>query len=245
MPSERDATDRWWHSDGVFIMKRFWETRLAGQVHHRDEGHGDQGFSLIEMMVATAISLVVLSIVLVAVIEGQRSINTIASRTADSNAAQPYMDQMALDTRGATEVSVLCPTTSGTGWSSCTNSGTGETSGSMLLTYHVGSSVSYSGYTCEAWFINGSDLEYTSWAGGTGDGTTLPTPSNPTVELTGLQSGSFGYFQSYTGLVDISISVLSAGSASGSGSQQESSPSALETQVDNAYSVQSVPPGQC
>ena len=54
-----------------------------------------QGFSLIEMMVATAISLVVLSIVLVAVIEGQRSINTIAARTADSNAAQPYMDQMA------------------------------------------------------------------------------------------------------------------------------------------------------
>jgi hypothetical protein len=63
--------------------------------------------------------------------------------------------------------------------------------------------------------------------------------------LTGVQSGSFGYFQSYTGLVDITVSVLSAGSASGSGSQQPSSPSALETQVDNAYSVQSVPPGQC
>ncbi len=245
MPSERDAPDRWWHGDCVLVMKRSSTTRLAREVRHREKDHGDQGFSLIEMMVATAISLVVLSIVLVAVIEGQRSINTIAARTADSDAAQPYMDQMALDTRGATEVSVLCPTTSGTGWSSCTNSGTGETSGSMLLTYHVGASVSYSGYTCEAWFMNGSDLEYSSWAGGTGDGTTLPTPSNPTVELTGVQSGSFGYFQSYTGLVDISISVLSAGSASESGSQQASSPSALETQVDNAYSVQSVPPGQC
>jgi hypothetical protein len=115
----------------------------------------------------------------------------------------------------------------------------------MLLTYHVGASVSYSGYTCEAWFLNGSDLEYSSWAGGTSDGTTLPTPGSATVELTGVQSGSFGYFQSYSGLVDISISVLSAGNATGSGGQQASSPSALETQVDNAYAVQSVPPGQC
>ena len=60
-----------------------------------------------------------------------------------------------------------------------------------------------------------------------------------------MQSGSFGYFQSYTGLVDISVSVLNAGTATGSESQQASSPSALETEVDNAYSVQSVPPEQC
>ncbi len=245
MPGERDAPDRWWYGHGVLLMRNSKRVGAARRAVSGGKCDRDQGFSLIEMMVATAISLVVLGTVMTAVVEGERSINTIAARTADSNAAQPYMNQMALDTRGATEVSVLCPTGSGSGWSSCTNSGSGEVTGSMLLTYHVGASVSYSGYTCEAWFFNGSDLEYSSWAGGTGDGTTLPTPSNATVELTGVQSGSFGYFQAYTGLVDISVSVLNVGTATGSESQQASSPSALETEVDNAYSVQSVPPEQC
>jgi prepilin-type N-terminal cleavage/methylation domain-containing protein len=245
VPGERDPPDRWWNGYSVHIVRSSSRTCDGPRAGDREKDQRDRGFSLIEMMVATAISLVVLAIVMTAVVEGERSINTIAARTADSNAAQPYMNQMALDTRGATEVSVLCPTGSGAGWSSCTNSGTGAVAGTMLLTYHVGSSVSYSGYTCEAWYFNGPDLEYSSWGGGTGDGTTIPTPSTATMELTGVKSGSFRYFPSYTGLVDISMSVLNAGGASGTESQQASSPSALETEVDNAYSVQNVPPEQC
>ena len=206
----------------------------------------DQGFSLIEMMVATAISLVVLGTVMTAVVEGERSINTIAARTADSNAAQPYMNQMALDTRGATEVSVLCPTGSGSGWSSCTNSGSGEVTGSMLLTYHVGTSAAlqrlYLRSVVLQWF--GPRVQQLGRRDGRRDDAADAEQRHRRV-ATGVQSGRFRYFQAYTGLVDISVSVLNAGTATGSESQQASSPSALETEVDNAYSVKSAPPEQC
>jgi prepilin-type N-terminal cleavage/methylation domain-containing protein len=216
----------------------------------------EHGFTLVEMMIASVIMLVVMAVVLTAVVEGQRLVNTMEARTADINAAQSRVDEITLAVRGATEVSVLClsPGTTAT-WGTC---GTGQqVSGEMLVAYHVGPSVNYTGASCSAWFFSNSQLEYSSWSGGTVSGGTLPTPSPATVELSGVKSGSFSYFPShtvpsptgpvpsYTGLVDVSLSVLEAGSATGSGIQVASSPSMLEAQVDNPYAVQDVPPTQC
>jgi len=203
----------------------------------------ETGFTLVEMMIASVIMLVVLAVVLSAVVEGQRTVNTIAARTADINAAQSYVDEMTLSARGATMVSVLCLAAGA--WGPCPASGSGEVTGSMLLTYHVttGQAVNYTGAACSAWFFNGSELEYSSWSGPTiSNGTAL---GNTTVLLSGVQSGDFSYFPSYVGLVDITLSLSGQASAAGSGAQEASNPSTLEAEVDNPYVVQSTPPVDC
>lgn len=220
----------------------------------REAPQREQGFTLVEMMVASVILLVVMTVVLTAVVEGQRSVSTIEARSADVNAAQSYVDEMTLSVRGATKVSVLC-LSAGTGtWGACPASPNGEVTGEMLVTYHVGPSATYTGppsvnYTgapCTAWFFNSShQLEYSSWSSVTSTGGALPTPSPASIELAGVQSGGFSYFSSYTGLVDISLSVLDAGTGNASSLQQASTPSMLEAQVDNPYSVQNVPPVNC
>jgi prepilin-type N-terminal cleavage/methylation domain-containing protein len=207
-----------------------------------------KGFTLVEMMVASAVLLVVMAVVFAAVTEGQRSVSTIEARNADVNAAQAFIDEMALSVRGATKVSVLCLT--GGAWGGCPALPNGETQGEMLLTYHVGPSGDYVNYNkalCTAWFFNSShQLDYSSWSTPTSSGGSLPTPSPASVELSGLQAGSFfSYFSAYPGLVDISLSVLEAGTANASSLQQASSPSMLEEQVDNPFYVQNTPPSDC
>jgi prepilin-type N-terminal cleavage/methylation domain-containing protein len=213
----------------------------------------ERGFTVVELVVASAILLVVLTVVFTAVVEGQRSVSTIQARSMDADVAQSYIDEMALSVRGATKVSVLCPQ-SATTWGTCPTSPNGEVTGQMLVTYHVGPSVGYSGppsvnygaQPCTAWFFTSShQLERSAWSSQTSSGGTLPTPSPASIELSGVTSGSFSYFPSYTGLVDISRSVLEAGSAQASSSQQASNPATLEAEVDNPYSVQDVPPTSC
>jgi prepilin-type N-terminal cleavage/methylation domain-containing protein len=185
----------------------------------------DQGFTLVELMIASALALVIMSVAFGAVIESQRTINTAMARNSDENAAQALVNRIELGVRAATSVGVMC--WSGSAWASCSSApAIWQSPPSTELWIYDSTATT----PCTAWILTGSTSGYYLELA---TGTTHSTMSTPSVELSGITAGSFSYFTNFPGLVDVNLAVQHATSGLADGYQQQSSASQLEAEVDD------------
>ncbi len=199
----------------------------------------DRGFTLVEMMVASALALIVMSVAFAGIVESQRTINTTMARNSDDNAAQSIVDRIELAVRSATSVGVMC--WSGSAWSQCSSApATWQSTPSTELWIYSSSGAT----ACTAWILTGSASGYyLEFATGAHSAT-----STPTIELYGVTAGSFTYFSSFSGLIDINLEVRHAGSSSANGYEEQSAPSQIEAEADDpnmSGAVTSGYPGTC
>ncbi len=172
------------------------------QAHRR--ARGERGFTLVEMTIATAISMVVIAMALMAVVEGQRTVDTAVAKTQDANAAQSVVDQIATQVRQASALGIVTSGSESQLWVSSTAA-------------------------CTEWVFTGSpsdELESGSAASRSAIGALG-------AQLTGVTSGSFTGFANYAGLVDISLSVEQQQVSTGNGRLDAGAPAALELEVDD------------
>jgi Tfp pilus assembly protein PilW len=180
----------------------------------------EDGFTVVELTIAAALGLLIMLAALGAVVEGQRSLNTVMSRSQDVNAAQSLLSRIALGVRDASAVGIVSSAPQSQLWLETTSG------------------------TCAEWIFTGSPtnaLELSS-------GTSHSSMSSPSVELSGVTSGAFTGFANYAGLVDVTLSVLRSSSSSANGYQAASSAVKLEAQSDDptmSGAVGSGYPGSC
>ena len=196
------------------MLMRAGRPKLAqlGLRRVRREGAGELGFTLIEMTIATAISMVVMAMALLAVVEGQRTVDTAVAKTQDANAAQSVVDRIATEVRQAAALGIV-------------------TNGSESQLWVSSSSA------CTEWVFTGSPSDELESA----TGASRSAIGALGVQLTGVTSGVFTGFANYAGLVDISLSVEQQQSSSGNGRLDAGSPAALELQVDDPNVSTAVP----
>jgi type II secretory pathway pseudopilin PulG len=205
----------------------------SGQCKWRQAVHGREesaGFTMVELMVATAVMMIFMSAAVFGVLEAQRGINTVAAREADANQAQALVDQMMAQVRAASGAAVYgCN-------SQCT----------QLWLYNANPPPTWP-YSCTVWVYNASTTPAQLEAFATNSTVTVGT--TPTLsqisaaasvrdQLSGVAapsgfSGIFQTFGGYPGLVDVDLTVQYATSAGQSSSQEASKPSQIETEADD------------
>ena len=205
----------------------------------KDPQQPERGFTLIELMIAVALLAIMMAAAFTAVIEAERSANTVAARTTDAATAEPVVNSLARQVRAAQQAALNDATT-----------------GSNPYTELWLASDSTSGwpYTCTIWAYEQSTHELEAFATSSSLALTQTqaTPSalqanssiyglHVAAQLQGvspMSSGSGGLFQdfaSYPGLVDISLQLRYSTSANQSGVQQGSAtPVMIELEADDA-----------
>ncbi len=208
----------------------------AGRPVH--EERRDAGFSLVELMVATAVMAIVMAATVTGLMEGQRGIATVVARETDVNQAEVYLAQLTSVVRQADSVAVYGPT------------GPGSTSPyTQLWVYNASPPVSWP-YNCSVWVYDTStspsSLEVFTVANSSADPVELSAPTLGQIsatmsargQLPGVRpssySGVFSVFSGYPGLVDVSADVQYSTSSQLSSRQDATSPVALELETDNA-----------
>jgi prepilin-type N-terminal cleavage/methylation domain-containing protein len=196
-------------------------TRHAGQK----ETPGEQGFTLIEMTLAAALSLIVMAVALLGVVEAQRSINTAVAREADANAAQATLNAIEVAVQSGGIGSVVAV----------------DSTGSQLWVYApngvpTGNATERMS-SCVVWEYTNGTLTMTTGGAGTPLGS-----SGALVQGVGEWNGSdvFQAVPAYSGLVDIDLAVQSASEGSASNVQSASQASRLETQVQDPAMLSAV-----
>ncbi len=178
--------------------------RSTGRDRLRDRAADERGFTLVEMTIATAIAMLVIAMALMAVVEGQRTVDTAVAKTQDANAAQSVVDRIATQVRQASALGIVTNDSESQLWVS-------------------------SGTACTEWVFTGSPSDELE----SGSGASRSTIGDLGVQLTGVTSGSFTGFANYAGLVDISLSVEQQQVSTGNGRLDAGAPAALELEVDD------------
>jgi prepilin-type N-terminal cleavage/methylation domain-containing protein len=201
--------------------------------------HGSDGFSLVEMMIATAVFVIFMGTAFTAVVEAQRGINTIVARNNDVNYVQSYLNNLTYQVRQATAIA--------------TYGGSGPYT--QLWIYNSSPPTSWP-YKCTIWVYNSSasPTELEAFVSNGTVGVSSPTP--PTiaavsgvgvdVQLSGVSpvssSGLFQIYSSYPGLVDVDLQVQNSTSGSQSSRQEGSTASQLEVEADDVNISTTWPP---
>jgi type II secretory pathway pseudopilin PulG len=191
---------------------------------------GSGGFSLVEMMIATAVFMIFMATAFTAVVEAQRGINTVVARNNDEDQVQSYLNSLTSQVRQATAIA--------------TYGGTGPYS--QLWIYNSNPPTTWP-YKCTIWVYN-SSTSPTEVEAFVSNGTVTvssPTPTTiaavsgvaTTVQLSGVSpvssTGPFQTYSGYPGLVDVDLQVQSSTRASQSSLQQRSAASQLEVEADD------------
>lgn len=199
----------------------------------RDVGaaSGGAGFTLVELMVATALLMIVMAAAVTGIVEAQRGINTVSAREADANRAQALVNQVSRQVAAA----------SGAAVSGCSGQCT------ELWLYDETPPMDWP-YKCTVWVFDGSsspgqlDVFATNAsvvvAAATPTLTQISAAASMRAQLKGVSapSGSSGIFQvfsGYPGLVDINFLVQYYTSSGQSDTQGASAPSQVETEADD------------
>jgi Tfp pilus assembly protein PilW len=199
------------------------------RVLRRARGCG--GFSLVEMMIATAVFMIFMGTVFTAVVEAQRGINTVVARNNDDNDVQSYLNSLTYQVRQATAIATY-----------------GDNGPYTQLWIYNSSPPTTWPYKCTVWAYNSSTspTELEAFVSNSSLAVNSPTPSSiaaasgvgVAVLLSGVSAASsttglFQTFTGYPGLVDVDLQVQSNTNASQSSVQQRSAASQLEVDADN------------
>ena len=202
------------------------------------------GFSLIELMIAVALLAIMMAAAFTAVIEAERSANTVAARTTDAATAEPVVNSLARQVRAAQQAAL--------------NGATTESNPPNTTTYTelwlASTPTSAWPYTCTIWVYEQTNNELEAFA--TSSPLTLtqtqatPAALQANSSAYGLQvaaqlqgvspmsSGSGGLFQDfagYPGLVDISLQLRYSTNANQSSVQAgTATPVMVEVEADDA-----------
>jgi type II secretory pathway pseudopilin PulG len=211
--------------------------RLQGHDNLRRCAHACDGFTLVELMVATAVFMLFTAVAVLGISEAQRGVNTFVARETDTNEAQATVN-LAMELVRQAQSAAVYGCTSGTSSEQC----------AQLWLYNPTPPSNWP-YACTVWAYNGtaSPPELDMFGFSTAD---LPVQlSTPTVaqlatvatarsQLPGVEplaglSEPFRTFSGYPGLVDLSLEAQYSTVAAASSTQQASSPVELETEADD------------
>lgn len=184
----------------------------------------DQGFTIIELMIATAIMMVFMAAALTGVIEGQRGVNTVVARATDASADQSYLSDLRAQVQSAAGLAEY--------------GGTGPYTELWIYNSNPPSNWPYS---CTVWVYNAGTLEAFVASSLT---ISSPSPSAIGAQATGVRaqlngispttgSGIFSFFSGYPGLVDVNLMVQYSSSGQQSDVQMASSPLQFEVEADD------------
>lgn len=199
--------------------------RPQAQTLPRTTRH-EEGFSLIELMVATVVMLIVMAAAVTGVFEAQRGMNTIVDRSTSINEAQPFLDAIGEQVRQADAIAEY--------------GGAGPYS--QLWLYRASPSSAWN-YKCTVWLYDGTSTALEAYVSNSSVQLASPTRAQIAAAMTfqaqlpnvspSTGSGPFQYFSAFPGLVGIDVMVAYPGGGSGGDVQAASPPSRVEVEADN------------
>lgn len=211
-------------------------TRLRGT---KGPQRPERGFTLIELMIAVALLAIMMAAAFTAVIEAERSANTVAARTTDAATAEPVVNSLARQVRAAQQAALNDVTTGNNPYTEL---------------WLASAPTSNWPYTCTIWSYQQSTHQLEAYASPSPVTITQTSPADLALDagngtdglrvaaqlqgVSPMSSGSGGLFQDfagYPGLVDISLQLRYSTSTNQSSIQEgTATPVMVEMEADDA-----------